>query len=125
MTIYRGFSTVAKPKNFRLTDYELIKQDLINHFYTRKGERIMNPNFGTIIWNLLFEPFTEEVKQKIYDDIQRIAASDPRLSIEQAVVTEYLHGLQIELEVRVLDTNELDTMVINFDQRTVGGSANE
>jgi phage baseplate assembly protein W len=123
MTIYRGFSTVAKPKNFRLTDYELIKQDLINHFYTRKGERIMNPEFGTVIWNLLFEPFTEEVKQAIYADIQRIAASDPRIAIEQAVVNEYLHGLQIELEIRVLETNELDRMVLNFDQRMTGTSA--
>lgn len=123
MAVYRGFSTVSKPKNFRLNDYELIKQDLINYFYTRKGERIMNPEFGTIIWNLLFEPFTEEVKQQVYDDIQRIAASDPRMAIERAVVNEYLHGLQIELEIRILDTNELDTMVLNFDQRTIGSSA--
>jgi len=123
MPIYRGFSSVAKPKSFRLTDYELIKQDLMNHFYTKKGERIMNPDFGTIIWSLLFEPFTETIKQQIYDDIQRIAATDPRLRIEQAVVNEYLHGLQIELEIRILDTNELDTMILNFDQRAVGSSA--
>lgn len=125
MTIYRGFSTVAKPKNFRLTDYELVKQDLMNTFYTRKGERIMNPNFGTIIWNLLFEPFTDEIKQQIYDDIQRIAAVDPRISIDRAVVTEYLHGIQIELEIRVLDTNEVDTMVLNFDQRATRGPSAE
>jgi hypothetical protein len=34
-----------------------------------------------------------------------------------------LHGLQIELEIRVLETNELDRMVLNFDQRMTGTSA--
>lgn len=119
MTVYRGFSSVAKLKDFRITDYDLIKQDLMNHFYTRKGERIMNPEFGSIIWSLLFEPLTEDIKQQIHEDIRRIAASDPRISIEQVVVSEYLHGIQLELDIRVLETNELETMVLAFDQRQV------
>ena len=36
-------------KKFSITDIELIKQDLFNHFYTRQGERLMNPTYGTII----------------------------------------------------------------------------
>lgn len=116
MTIYKGFSTRNKKKNFRLTDYELIKQDLINHFSTRRGERIMNPNFGTIIWDLLFDPFTEELRSAIQDDIIRIASSDPRVLIEEAVVTDYQHGIQIELQIRVKDTNEVDRMILTFDQ---------
>jgi len=117
MTIYRGFSTKNKNKNFKLTDYELIKQDLINQFNTRRGERVMNPDFGTNIWDLLFDPFTEELKTSIQDDIVRIARSDPRIAIEQATITDYQHGIQIELEIRVVDTNQLDTMVLTFDQR--------
>lgn len=116
MTIYKGFSTRNKKKNFRLTDYELIKQDLINHFSTRRGERIMNPNFGTIIWDLLFDPFTEELRSAIQDDIIKIASSDPRVLIEEAVVTDYQHGIQIELQIRVKDTNEVDRMILTFDQ---------
>lgn len=116
MTIYKGFSTRNKKKNFRLTDYELIKQDLINHFSTRRGERIMNPNFGTIIWDLLFDPFTEELRSAIQDDIIKIASSDPRVLIEEAIVTDYQHGIQIELQIRVKDTNEVDRMILTFDQ---------
>ena len=48
---YKGFSTNNRSKKFRVTDFELVKQDLINHFNIRKGEKLMNPNFGTIIWN--------------------------------------------------------------------------
>ena len=55
----KGFSTVSlDTENFSLYDLDLIKQDLINHFYVRQGERLMNPTFGTIIWDLLFEPLT-------------------------------------------------------------------
>ena len=46
---YKGFSTVGRNQKFRLTDFDLVKQDLINHFNIRKGEKLMNPNFGTVI----------------------------------------------------------------------------
>jgi phage baseplate assembly protein W len=53
---YRGFSTIGQTKKYRLTDLELIKRDLLNHFAIRKGEKLMDPNFGSIIWNMIFEP---------------------------------------------------------------------
>ena len=80
--MYRGFSTVGRNKKYRLTDFELIKQDLINHFYIRKGEKLMNPNFGTIIWNVIHEPLTEDLKSVIISDIKSIAEYDPRISID-------------------------------------------
>lgn len=119
MAVYRGFSTKFRNKIFKISDYELIKQDLINNFNTRKGERIMNPNFGTIIWDVLFDPFTEELRDAIQEDIIRIAASDPRIEIMQAIVTDFEHGIQIELDLRIKDTNELDTLLLTFDQRSV------
>jgi len=52
-TIFKGFSTVNKVKApYTLTDMALVKQDLLNEFNTRKGERVMRPNFGSIIWDL-------------------------------------------------------------------------
>ena len=51
---YKGFSTVDDTTtNVKLYDYELIKQDILNQFNTRKGERLMNPNFGSIVWDLI------------------------------------------------------------------------
>ena len=35
---YKGFSSGEANKNFKLYDINLVKQDLINHFYIRKGE---------------------------------------------------------------------------------------
>jgi hypothetical protein len=63
MTIYRGFSTRLNAKKYSVTDFALAKQDMINHFEIRKGEKLMNPQFGSIIWDMLFEPLTEDTKQ--------------------------------------------------------------
>jgi len=59
---YRGFNSQESARNYKLYDIDLVKQDIINHFHIRKGEKLENPDFGTIIWDLLFEPFTQEVK---------------------------------------------------------------
>jgi phage baseplate assembly protein W len=118
MTRYRGFSTVGRSKKFRVVDAELIKQDLINHFNIRRGEKLMNPNFGTIIWNTLFEPLTDEIKNVIIDDIKTIAAYDPRLGIENVIITQYEQGLQIELELLYVTTNQTDTLKLMFDKNS-------
>ena len=117
-TMYKGFSTLGKTKNFRLTDFELVKQDLINHFYIRKGEKLMNPDFGTIIWNVLYEPLTEDLKTVITTDIKQVAEYDPRLSIDNVIITEYDTGLQIELELRYLKTNQINVLNLQFDGKT-------
>lgn len=117
-TLYRGFSTVGRRKKFRLTDFELVKQDLINHFKISKGEKLMKPNFGTIIWNVIHEPLTENLKSVIINDITSVASYDPRISIDNVIVTEYDRGIQIELELRYLLTNQKNLMNLRFDGTT-------
>lgn len=121
--VYKGFSTLGASTNFRLTDFELIKQDIMNHFNIRKGEKLMNPNFGTIIWNVLFEPFTEDLKSVIVSDIQAIASYDPRVSFDNIIVTEYDQGIQIELQLRYVPTNQTNVMLLNFNGETQSLSA--
>ena len=115
---YKGFSTIGRNKKFRLTDFDLIKQDLLNHFQIRKGEKLMNPNFGTIIWNVLYDPFTLELKSAIIADIKAIAAYDPRVSIDNVIVTEYEYGIQIELELRYLQTDQTNLMNLQFNNQS-------
>lgn len=115
---YRGFSTLTKSRNCRLTDFELIKQDIMNHFNIRKGEKLMRPDFGTIIWNVLFEPFTADLKAIITEDVKAIASYDPRVSFDNIVVTEYEQGLLIELQLRYLSTNQTNVMLMNFNGET-------
>ena len=116
--MYRGFSTVGRNRKFRLTDFELVKQDLINHFYIRKGEKLMNPDFGTIIWNVVHEPLTEDLKSVIVTDIKSIASYDPRISIDNVVITEYDQGIQIELQLRYVQTNQSNLLNLQFNNQS-------
>lgn len=118
--IYKGYSTVDNSlPSIRLYDYDLIKQDIINQFQIRKGERVMNPDFGTIIWDLLFDPFTDSVKSMIGADINRILTSDPRVVPTDIQVTEEEYGMMLEITLTHVGTNKVDTMRLTFD-KTVG-----
>lgn len=118
MALYNGFSTLTSSKKFRITDFELVKQDLQNHFAIRKGEKLMNPEFGTIIWDMLFEPLNEDTKNTIIQDIKRIVANDPRIAARNVIVTQFEHGLQIELELIYVTTNQVAALALQFNQQT-------
>lgn len=113
--IYKGFSTVNRSKKFRASDIDLVKQDLLNHFGIRKGEKLMQPNFGSIIWSLLFEPLSDSVNQLIIQDVKNIVAYDPRIALTNITVTGQEYGIQIELDLVYLPTNQTTTMSLMFD----------
>lgn len=118
MALYNGFSTVNRSKHFRITDFELVKQDLINHFNIRKGEKLMNPDVGTVIWDMIFEPLDETSKATIMQDVNRIIASDPRVAAENVIVTQYDRGIQIEIVLRYISTNQRSTLVVDFNRQS-------
>lgn len=114
---YKGFSSISgDSKSFALYDLALIKQDIINHFHIRLGERLENPSFGTIIWDVLFEPLTEELKQVIIQNVTEIINYDPRVSAENVTVTAYESGLQIECLMTYLPYNIQEALQFRFDQ---------
>lgn len=115
--MYRGFSTINEnTENFALYDFQLIKQDLINHFHIRQGERLMNPEFGTIIWDLIFEPLTPEVKDLITRNVDKILNSEPRIQASQIIITPYETGIQIQCLLTYLSYNISQQMQLRFDQ---------
>lgn len=119
MSFYRGYNTVDVTfGSTRLEDKELIKRDLLNHFHIRKGEKLMNPNFGTIIWDHLFSPLTEDVKQSIVDDVTEIVNSDPRTSVTNIVLNQYEHGIQIQVELFYREFNQSEQMLLLFNKDT-------
>lgn len=118
MTTYNGFSTYNRRRKFTLTDFDLVRQDIFNHFSIRKGEKLMNPKFGTVIWSLMFEPFTDDIKELITNDIKTVINYDPRVIADNVVVTELDYGIQIELELRYVLTNQVSAMTLQFDRDT-------
>lgn len=117
-TLYKGFSTVNRYKKFRVTDIDLIKQDLINHFNIKKGEKVMQPDFGTIIWSLLFEPMTATVRQAIIDDVKSVVGYDPRTNLQNITINEYDSGIQIMIDLLYIPANQLTALNLQFDSNT-------
>ena len=118
MSIYKGFSTYNRSKKYRLTDFELVKQDLINHFNIRKGEKLMNPDFGTIIWDTLFNPLDQDTVNLIQQDVRKIIAYDPRVAANNVIVTQYDSGIQIQLDLTYIPSNQTGTLQFKFDQQS-------
>ena len=115
---YRGFSTLNSDiRNTALYDLALIKQDLLNHFHIRKGEKLENPEFGTIIWELLYEPLTEQLKTLLVKDVTTIVNSDPRTKVVKTIVTQRDNAIQIEVTLIYLPYNIQETMQFRFDQK--------
>jgi len=120
MTTYKGYSTLSNTKKTRLVDFELAKQDLINHFHIKKGEKLHNPNFGSNIWSILFDPLTDATKQAVIDDIKVIAGYDPRISVNSVNVVEYEQGIQVELDLEYLEEDFRETLMLQFDAESQG-----
>lgn len=120
---YRGFSTLAdtaglsKPTSYKLYDMELVKRDLLNHFYIRRGEKLENPRFGTIIWDLLFEQMTERVKSQIQSDVQTIINYDPRMKMDSIAIVELENGIRIDISLTYIPFNKSEKLSIGFDKK--------
>ena len=113
---YKGFSSNETKNNFKLYDIELVKRDLMNHFYIRKGEKLENPNFGTIIWDMLFENFTSEVRRLITEDVEQIINYDPRVKVNTLTIDSTDQGIRIQADVVYLPFNINERMTFDFDK---------
>lgn len=117
MATFIGFSTDNKQKPpYTLTDLDLVKQDLLNHFLTRKGERVMRPNFGSIIHDVLMEPFDNLTKQDIEDECVNIVGNDPRVDLISTKVQNTDHFLKVELYLQYKVDQSKDVLEVRLDR---------
>ena len=111
-----GFSTINKKKPpYTLTDFELVKTDLLNHFSTRKGERVMLPGFGTIIYDLLMDPLDNTTKDLIIEDATRIIEAEPRVKIDSIKLSEHDSTILLETQLVYLPLGITEDLAIQFD----------
>lgn len=116
---FKGFSSKAERQNFKVYDFECAKQDLINRLSIRKGERVENPEFGTIIYDCLFEPFTEDLKEQIIDDITENLNADARINTEEILVTERDHGIAIQATIKYVPLDITEKLQFSFDENSL------
>jgi len=116
---FKGFSSKVERQNFKVYDFECVKQDLINRLSVRKGERVENPEFGTIIYDCLFEPFTEALKDQITEDITANLNADPRLATEEILVKEVDHGISIQATIRYVPLDITEKLIFQFNENSL------
>jgi phage baseplate assembly protein W len=117
MRKFKGYSTIDKTwGNFKLYDIDLAKRDLLNEFYTRKGERLMSPQFGSIVWDMLFNPLTDEVVEVIRADCLRIVTKDPRLALLNIDVIDNEHTIIVTISLRYVPTATETDLVAVFNR---------
>lgn len=114
--IYKGFSTFNRRKRFAVNDFELVKQDIFNHFNIKRGEKLMRPEFGTEVWDLLFEPFTIDTTESIRDEIKAICAYDPRVRVENVSIDQYEHGINVRIDLLYKTTNQATSLYLQFER---------
>lgn len=124
---FRGFYTPPQGRTQVLYDQELIKQELTNHFNTRKGERLMNTEYGFIGWDLLFDIQNPANAKALEDDARRIIQMDPRVEEQSISVSTIDYGYQVSilLYFKVLDTVDELLLVFQDRQKALGISTVE
>lgn len=117
MTTFKGFNTVGQPfPSFGMTDRDLIKRDILNHFHTRPGERVMQPNFGSKIHDMLYEPLDNFSRQAIIDDATRVINFDPRVTLESIDVLEVEQGIILEIGITYASFSDRDLLTVFFNK---------
>lgn len=105
-----GVGTITRPissgKKFKVTDEQLVIQDFINSLNIRQGEKVGQPQYGTTLWNFVFEPNTPDVQFQLENEITRIASLDPRIVLNSVQAYPQDNGILLEVEMAVQPFNE-------------------
>ena len=116
--IYRGFSTkdFLTTRTFTKTNVDIVKQDIVNHIFTRKGERVMMGAFGTTIPDLTFQPLDEITIRQVHDEVLDVINFDPRVQVINFTVTpDYPnHSITVSADLLYLELNITDNLNLNI-----------
>lgn len=119
MALYRGFSTVDQVRApFELFDEEIVIRDLLNEIHTRKGERPMLPEFGSIVHDLIMEPEDAATEDEILEDISRIIDKESRVENQGIRIQRSGHAIRIEVDLKFRIVGTEQTMVTELLENT-------
>lgn len=116
-----GFNTVTQnTPPYSLTNIEIVKRDIHNQFSTPIGSRVMLPNFGTRIYEYLFDPFDDYTKSAIIEDAVRVVNSDPRVELVTIDVTQEDQALNVIMILLFKPESVTDSMYVSFSLKDKG-----
>jgi phage baseplate assembly protein W len=121
--LYKGFSSFQYEynKSFRLTNLAVVKRDLLNHIFTRFGERVGMPQFGTTIPDSLMQQMDMNILESLDAAINFVIEYDPRVALNGQVTMDAdfdNHSVRFfaPLYYIELNLNDLFELHLEFDQ---------
>ena len=106
-------------KSVHLSDVKLVTQDILNHFFTRKGERVNRPEYGTRIPDIIFEPLDDDTLFIINQDSLDVIESEPRVALRSLnVIPLFDEGavvVAIDVDFVYLDLHDRIEIRIDFE----------
>lgn len=97
---------------------DALKVNLINYFLTNKGERMLNPTFGSGIRELLFENISENA----LEEIKSLVKNDLNTFFPRVIVTKLelfsdpdTHIVSLFMRYAIKDANIQDEVLINIE----------
>ena len=102
-------------------DDAAVKQAIVNLLMTSRGERPFQPNLGSDLRRILFNPLDASTAAQIGENIREtLDAYEPRISILQLDVDTNFddNGFDVELEFEIIGREDTPTAIEFFLERT-------
>ncbi len=100
-----------------IKDFESIKRSVRNIISTNKGERPFNPDFGSNVRALLFEPDSDLLRIALEDEIEtQLSNFEPRidvLSITVSNTSEQIDSYELNVIIEFSPINSQQVVTLN------------
>ena len=120
-----GYTTIDQAFTSKpLTDLELAKRDLLNHFHIRKGEKWTNPEFGSNLPFYVFQPLDDITIDLIKQEVFEIVSFDPRFEVIENIINvdEDSHYVTINVKLMYVPSTTAIDLQVKFDKESSNNS---
>ncbi|NEN88195.1 MAG: GPW/gp25 family protein [Okeania sp. SIO3H1] len=113
--------------DFQLAEYEeSVRQSILIILGTAKGERVMRPDFGCSIYDLVFEPNSPSTAGKVSQVVQEaLLLFEPRIDVldvrVQSPSNQEREKMLVTIDYQVRATNNVFNLVYPFYLEGGGG----
>lgn len=113
-----GYTTIDQPyTSSNLSDIDLAKRDLLNHFHIRKGEKWTDPEFGCDLPLYIFQPLDDITMDSIREEVYNVVNYDPRFTVNDTniIVNQDTHYVTVNVKLTYVPTTTAIDLQIKFD----------
>jgi phage baseplate assembly protein W len=114
--------------NQSYTIIDQVKSNLNLLLRTKKGERRMNPDFGSGLWNILFENYTDDISALIENTIRKditrwmsyVNVSDVQVNTDDSEFKDkYTIGVKVLFTVPSIGVTQQQTLEVSMNTSNI------